>query len=214
MTNQQISNQIRYIINLDKNPLLKDTAIAHLKALLSCIENDELEQAKRELNIPVPGKSKSTNYDKEQHNIDADIILEHIDDVLVRELDSLQEENPFNMASTKIDFEAMRKRIFKKIKDKITGRTTLTVPVIQCHAVINFWLACINMDKRKLIENAFEGTENEVHISHYKEMLFEMEYNMNEFFVILSEDQRCLIIQYIMKNYSGITVNQIEKYVQ
>jgi hypothetical protein len=65
-----------------------------------------------------------------------------------------------------------------------------------------------------LIERAFEGTENDVNITHYKEMFWEMEYDLFRLFEALSEDQMCLIINYIMKNYSGVKMQDIEKYIQ
>ncbi len=213
MTNQQIANQIRHIINLDKNPILKDTAIAHLKALLSCIENDnsDLEHVLSEYSMNTPER-KENDYRKEDYALRIESITEHLDSILELEFEPLIEKSN-SMESLNL-FDSMRKRILKKLLQICAKRTTPVVPVIQIHAVRNFILANDKMEKSNLMERAFAGIESDQEIEHLKEMFYGHEYDLFAFLEVLSETQIAVLINYIMKNYNGITVNQIEKYVQ
>jgi hypothetical protein len=214
MTKEQISKQIRHIINLDKKPLFKGTAIAHLQALLGCIENDnsDLEQVLTEYSQPTPEPVKLNDYRKEDFILKIESIIEHLDSILELEFEPLINEK--NSMESKSQFDSMRKRILKKLLQTFTKRMTPVVPVIQVHAVYNVALANKKMRKDNLIENAFAGIETENEIQHLKEMFEGHNYDIFPFLEALSETQIAVLINYIMKNYNGVKISDIEKHVQ
>lgn len=188
MQKKELLKHLQNIKRLSQSPLSETTA-QHIQALIVMVEHE--------------------------YQSTPDSLINEIEDVLIREIDSLTEtENPYNMAPTKIDLRAMRKRIFEKIRDKITGQTTPQLPVVRLHTVLNLLAANQDMRKDTLIRDAFTGTEQEANIDLYEHLFVDSIYDIFDFFKYLSEPQIALIVQYIMDNYKGVRPSDVEKYCE
>lgn len=202
MKASEITAGLEMIERLSRNPIFEGTAKQHFQILINTIKNDELETAKRELNAPVCGKSQKP--ETPETAIDSEFIHSVINNVLEIEFDNyINEKNSMEAYNT---FNAMRKRITTKVLDKITGHTTATVPIIQAHAVRNFWYAnhyFSHKDKQKIVTLLFDDQV-------YNDLFEGFECDFLKFLEILSEDQQAKLITYIMENYNGISLESVE----
>lgn len=191
MTHPEIIKNLQNIKRLSESPLCTTTA-QHIQALITILSKDaetELQQAQKELNLPVPGKMIP------QHFGDLE---EVVNEVVMDEFDYQIEISNSMEAKRKYDY--MRKRIVTKIMDKITGKTNPTIPVIQSHAIRNFDLAnkfWSWQDKIKAVNIVFPDTDYDARLHEYRCDLY-------RFFEILSEDQQSELISYVMDNYKGV----------
>jgi len=139
-------------------------------------------------------------------NID---ILEDLSEILDSEFKHTIDETNSEIVYKK--YEQMRIRILEKIKKKLLPETSATVPIIQIHAVRNFFFANHNLRKDTLIEKVFEG-KDEHWISFCKE-LFAVKCNFDLYKLIeyINESEAAILITWIMKNYNAFPIETVER---
>ena len=98
-----------------------------------------------------------------------------------------------------------------KMKSKILGKTSPTLPVIQLQAIMNLFHADNHINKRTVIHEAFADCHEEL-IKQLDEK-FEKEANCSviEFIKILDINLRGQFLMYIMENHEGISFKTIEQ---
>lgn len=84
-----------------------------------------------------------------------------------------------------------------------------TKEVIQVHATMNFWYACNNIDKRRLIYNVFSESDS-MHRQHLEDKFKMVNYSIFEFIDLLDENHRGKLITYILKTYEGVSIEKIK----
>lgn len=100
--------------------------------------------------------------------------------------------------------------LFKSNK-MIELKANPVTPIIQVHAVMNFWLACHNIDKVKMLVEAFEDESSENYIRLSDLLKYKCEWNVFKFIEHLKERERGVLIGYIMNNYKGISAKRVEE---
>lgn len=97
------------------------------------------------------------------------------------------------------------------LREKLTGKTTPTLPLIRIHAIMNFWYAHYTINRRTLIANAFAAYDKGT-IKHLESLYDQCDCSLFEFIRDLSEEFRGALILYIMNNYKGIDPKSVERY--
>jgi len=145
----------------------------------------------------------------EPENIQNLDLLEDLSEILYSEFKPMIEETNSDVTFKK--YETMRIRILSKIKDKLLPETSATVPIIQIHAVRNFFFANHNLRKDTLIEKVFEG-KDESWIAFCKE-LFAVKCNFDLYKLIeyINERESAILITWIMKNYNAFPIETVER---
>lgn len=120
----------------------------------------------------------------------------------------------FNEATTSMtvaDGIKHASRLMLKMKSKILGKTSPTLPVIQLQAIMNLFHADNHINKRTVIHEAFADCHEEL-IKQLDEK-FEKEANCSviEFIKILDINLRGQFLMYIMENHEGTSFKTIEQ---
>ncbi len=87
-----------------------------------------------------------------------------------------------------------------------------TKATIQVHAVMSFWYAQRNIERWSLIDKVF-GEEDEGVVNHLKDLFMKAKYCINDFMIDLDEEKRMKLIQYVMDQYNGFTLESAKRYV-
>ena len=211
-----INNQI--VLGNDDTPLRFAPEYA---AELICdyiMSNSELEQARAEYSgAPVTEynsgeidriREADQNRSEPMEVIEATVIKEMEYDISV-----LENEVYTTVKDSRIqNLKQLRTRLINKLRQNLTGRTTPTLPTIQIHAVMNFWMAENNIRKDHLIQLAF-ASEIPAFIEYYGQRFEHVhKYSIFSFLKDLDEPQRATLIRYIMTEYEGIRPEAVAKY--
>lgn len=86
-----------------------------------------------------------------------------------------------------------------------------TIQIIQIQAIMNFWLACQNIQKFDLIEMAFKGTESDPMIVHLFKLFDSVKFNVFDFIGKLDTKKRGVFINHIMTHYNGISIDTVKE---
>lgn len=84
-------------------------------------------------------------------------------------------------------------------------------PIIQVHAVMNFWLACHNIEKHSLINNCFSDHPAHIQRHLFKKFVEDCRCDLMSFVGVLDVKMRRELIEYVLKTYKGIGAKEIEE---
>jgi len=87
-------------------------------------------------------------------------------------------------------------------------REAPTLSEVQIHAIMNFWYAEHNINKRTLIQDAFSGSN----VEDLERAFESLDYSIFGLVELLNEKERGEFIRYIMDNYAGCDLEEIRKF--
>lgn len=159
---------------------------------------------------PVTEYKSSERAEREKLESFGDLsVLPEVEAVIADFYQDMDSDNP--ESSSMNLHKAELKSLISRIRNRITGKTTATLPVIQIHAIVSLMYAENNLPKYDLMKRIFKNHSEIVSIEMQK--LFKvLDYSIYKTLEAVTEERRSSIIQFIMLDYKGISVEYIQKH--
>ncbi len=100
----------------------------------------------------------------------------------------------------------------KKLSEKLEQSQAPDYSAIQIHAIMNFWYAQRNLSPYKLMKKIFKDFCDPDMIDWIEALYEKANYKLDDLIRSLSEDYRGHLIKFVMREYKGVRMEDVEKY--